>query len=249
MQRTHTRSLAATALAALALCCGAQLQAGSKTIALPPDGIHLTSPTQIIKLGAAQARALLGELRELADGGDNPACPYCLPGCDRLDGHDGRDPGACMGGGAVLLAVSPVPGEPGVYVSDSFPARAGVVAYDLVPPAVSPMVTVRPFRDLMAAQVPAPRFLAPPVPCDRARVRLGDDYYTGPEWADWSGDETRYPAEIFDVPREQYDRWEAASAAYRQMQEEIGELRSARLAEPGWVPEGWVKKPGYQPQP
>jgi hypothetical protein len=28
--------------------------------------------------------------------------PYCLPGCDRLDGHDGRDPGACMQGGAPL---------------------------------------------------------------------------------------------------------------------------------------------------
>ena len=25
-----------------------------------------------------------------------PLRPYCLPGCDRLDGHDGRDPGACM---------------------------------------------------------------------------------------------------------------------------------------------------------
>lgn len=28
--------------------------------------------------------------------------PYCLPGCDRLDGHDGRDPGACMRDGTVL---------------------------------------------------------------------------------------------------------------------------------------------------
>ncbi len=27
---------------------------------------------------------------------------HCLPGCDRLDGHDGRDAGACMRGGAVL---------------------------------------------------------------------------------------------------------------------------------------------------
>ena len=23
--------------------------------------------------------------------------PHCLPGCERIDGHDGRDPGACMG--------------------------------------------------------------------------------------------------------------------------------------------------------
>ena len=28
--------------------------------------------------------------------------PHCLPGCDRLDGHDGRDPGACMKDGAEL---------------------------------------------------------------------------------------------------------------------------------------------------
>ena len=29
--------------------------------------------------------------------------PHCLPGCDRLDGHDGRDAGACMAGGTVLV--------------------------------------------------------------------------------------------------------------------------------------------------
>lgn len=28
--------------------------------------------------------------------------PWCLPECDRLDGHDGRDPGACMKGAAEL---------------------------------------------------------------------------------------------------------------------------------------------------
>ena len=33
--------------------------------------------------------------------------PHCLPGCDRLDGHDGRDIGACMRGGAVLYALRP----------------------------------------------------------------------------------------------------------------------------------------------
>ena len=32
-----------------------------------------------------------------------PARPHCLPGCDRLDGHDGRDDGACMGPGGVVL--------------------------------------------------------------------------------------------------------------------------------------------------
>jgi hypothetical protein len=28
---------------------------------------------------------------------------YCLPGCNRLDGHDGRMPGACMENGTVLI--------------------------------------------------------------------------------------------------------------------------------------------------
>jgi len=31
---------------------------------------------------------------------------HCLPGCDRLDGHDGRDPGACMRDGEVLLSTA-----------------------------------------------------------------------------------------------------------------------------------------------
>lgn len=31
---------------------------------------------------------------------------HCLPGCERLDGHDGRDPGACMRAGE---AIEPVP--------------------------------------------------------------------------------------------------------------------------------------------
>ena len=29
---------------------------------------------------------------------------WCLPGCDRLDGHDGRDTGACMKNGTAFLA-------------------------------------------------------------------------------------------------------------------------------------------------
>ena len=29
---------------------------------------------------------------------------WCIPGCDRLDGHDGRDTGACMRNGEVLEA-------------------------------------------------------------------------------------------------------------------------------------------------
>lgn len=32
-----------------------------------------------------------------------PERQNCLPGCNRLDGHDGRDPGACMENGCVLV--------------------------------------------------------------------------------------------------------------------------------------------------
>jgi hypothetical protein len=38
----------------------------------------------------------------MSDGEWIPARPHCLPGCERLDGHDGRDPGACMKDGAEL---------------------------------------------------------------------------------------------------------------------------------------------------
>jgi hypothetical protein len=31
-----------------------------------------------------------------------PDRPFCLPGCNRLDGHDGRDYGACMKDGKPL---------------------------------------------------------------------------------------------------------------------------------------------------
>lgn len=34
--------------------------------------------------------------------------PYCLPGCNRLDGHDGRDAGACMGEGGEVLKPGPL---------------------------------------------------------------------------------------------------------------------------------------------
>lgn len=34
--------------------------------------------------------------------GNDQQRPHCQPGCDRLDGHDGRDPGACMKNGQEL---------------------------------------------------------------------------------------------------------------------------------------------------
>lgn len=36
--------------------------------------------------------------------------PHCLPGCKRIDGHDGRDLGACLGAdGEMLWAPDVIP--------------------------------------------------------------------------------------------------------------------------------------------
>jgi len=52
---------------------------------------------------------------------------HCLPDCDRLDGHDGRDAGGCMAGGAVLPPGAPMPpwcGQDAGVVA-SLPAGSG----------------------------------------------------------------------------------------------------------------------------
>jgi len=50
-----------------------------------------------------------------------PDRPHCLPGCNRLDGHDGHDTGACMMDGRVLY-----PGPPSGMEIPDFP---GLVAH------------------------------------------------------------------------------------------------------------------------
>lgn len=75
--------------------------------------------------------------------------PWCLPGCNRLDGHDGRDAGACMGWDVGVLTPGPldlVHRHPDIPVP--IPVRnviAGVLlraALDSVPsrPAWSPLL-------------------------------------------------------------------------------------------------------------
>lgn len=99
---------------------------------------------------------------------------------------------------------------------------------------------------------PLPRYTPPPLAEDHARVRLGDDYYAGAIWDDWTGDDTDRPAEVFDIPAEQRDRWLKAQADYSAMQDEISALMDARAREPGFpnVPPGWQRKGSpYQPQP
>jgi len=67
----------------------------------------------------------------------HPPRPHCLPGCNRLDGHDGRDPGACMGEGGVLKPgpLDLVHRHPDIPVA--IPLRnehSGVLVYDMVLP-------------------------------------------------------------------------------------------------------------------
>ena len=58
------------------------------------------------------------------------AARHCLPGCDRLDGHDGRDPGACMANGLGPLR------------------ETGILIYDMdLPTWPDDTVTWTPMRD------------------------------------------------------------------------------------------------------
>lgn len=50
----------------------------------------------------------------------------CLPGCIRIDGHSGRDPGACMDSNGVIQSIIP---------------------YDLAPAAAYPVKQAQPFRN------------------------------------------------------------------------------------------------------
>jgi hypothetical protein len=127
----------------------------------------------------------------------------------------------------------------------------GFIAYDLEPPGEPwprPRIIWTPMGDFRK-RPPQPRYVPPPLPEGHARVALDDDYYAGPQWADWAGEDEAYPARVFDIPAEQRARWAAAIAAYAAMQDEISELRTTRLATPAWAPDGWVRKPPYQVQP
>lgn len=75
--------------------------------------------------------------------------PYCLPGCNRLDGHDGREPWACIGEGGEVLRPGPldlVRRHPDIPVA--IPLRNdGVLVYDAVLPEWPEPPPWTPFRD------------------------------------------------------------------------------------------------------
>jgi hypothetical protein len=78
----------------------------------------------------------------------HPPRPYCLPGCRWLDGHDGREPGTCMGEGGVLKPgpLDLVHRHPDIPVN--VPVRnTGIAMYDAVLPKWPRGELWTPFRD------------------------------------------------------------------------------------------------------
>lgn len=131
-------------------------------------------------------------------------------------------------------------------------SETGIIAYDLAPSSALPPAPIwAPLRNFLTQpRPPHPRYTPPPLANGYARVKLDCDYDTGPWWNDWAGEDMAYPATVFDIPAEQRDRWQQARDAYAAMQEEISELRAARLATSGFAPPGWVRKDApYQAQP
>jgi hypothetical protein len=73
---------------------------------------------------------------------------------------------------------------------------------------------------------------------ETVRIDAGDDYYTGPYFKrDNSGG--------IEVPREQVERWEAAEAAWLEVQEEITTVLRADSWKPPTTPLGEVLKDAY----
>jgi hypothetical protein len=185
---------------------------------------------------------------------------YYLPGCDRTGEHDGREAGACRRQDAALVPGPldlihrhpdipvnvPVRNVLGVPVGD-MPASGvtGIVGYDLEMPGFRhPPLT--PVRTPYPAAPPT-RWAPPPLADAYVRVELDEDDDGRAYFSDWTGPDAEYPTRVFDVPREQYERWVSARDAWYAAQEEMEAVRDERakaLHVPGSWPgrEGWVRK-------
>jgi hypothetical protein len=119
--------------------------------------------------------------------------------------------------------------------------ETGIVAYDLEPPLrpgdpgylLTPHV--EPIR-MPGNRTTRPRYIPGPLAEGTARVVLDEDYYAGPGFTDYREGADERPRDVFDVPQEQRDRWEAVIAAYQAMQEEIETLVSDRARNPPPAP-------------
>jgi hypothetical protein len=112
--------------------------------------------------------------------------------------------------------------------------ETGIIAYDLAPPGRWPMPRLRPLLD-RGERSPMPRYVPGPLAEGTVRVVLSSAGADG-EPPDFEPYETYWttpePYRVFDVPREQYERWRAAKEAFRAMEEEIEALISDRARDP-----------------
>jgi hypothetical protein len=118
----------------------------------------------------------------------------------------------------------------------------GIVAYDLEPPGPPGDIARFTPPSKPGTVSPQPRYVPGPLADGMARVVLDDDYYLGPGFSGYRAGSSESPRRVFDIPREQYDRWQAAIDAYQAMQEEIEALVSDRARNPLPVP-----SPGLPP--
>ena len=123
--------------------------------------------------------------------------------------------------------------------------QTAIKPYDLSPPGPRALVPAySPLRNWRDRPSPPPRYVPGPQPEGTARVVLSDDYYLGSVWDEWRPQGIAGPEDVFDIPAEQRDRWQAAHDAYDAMQEEIRVLVEARREAPQPV-----KRGAYIPQP
>jgi hypothetical protein len=81
---------------------------------------------------------------------------------------------------------------------------------------------------------PLPYYVPGPQPEGTVRVVLDNASYEDPATADLYEPGLHrlvQPHRVFDVPAEQYERWQAAAAAFDAMQEDIESVISARAQE------------------
>lgn len=119
-------------------------------------------------------------------------------------------------------------------------SEPGVVAFDLQPPLMpgDPGHPVTPrFSPLLdrGERSPMPRYVPGPQPEGTVRVVLDSAGCNG-EPASFQLYEAyptlARPHEVFDVPRERYERWEAALTAFLAVEEEIEALIDVRARDP-----------------
>ncbi len=127
--------------------------------------------------------------------------------------------------------------------------QTSIKPYDLSPPGPEVLIPAySPMRNWKDRPPSPPRYVPGPQPEGIARVALSDDYYLGAMWEEYRPQSLAGPEDVFDIPAEQRDRWQAAIDAYGAMQEEIRVLMEARREDHRRHAEPAQRGP-YIPQP